>query len=59
MSNTRWIKGDRTRVEEMMQLLGKEQWDAVFDNNGRELSDSKVYGIFRSICGLYILMSWI
>jgi hypothetical protein len=43
----------------MMQLLGKEQWDAVFDNNGRELSDSKVYGIFRSICGLYILMSWI
>jgi nucleoside-diphosphate-sugar epimerase len=58
MSNTRWIKGDRTRVEEMIQLLGKEQWDAVFDNNGRELSDSKplIDGLGHSIQH-YIYMS--
>ncbi|MEA5510320.1 NAD-dependent epimerase/dehydratase family protein [Crocosphaera sp. UHCC 0190] len=35
------IKGDRTDVTQLKEKLGSEKFDAVFDNNGRELSDTQ------------------
>ncbi len=35
------IKGDRTSSTELKEKLSKEHFDAIFDNNGRELSDTQ------------------
>lgn len=35
------IKGDRTNISQLKETLSSEQFDAVFDNNGRELSDTQ------------------
>ncbi|MEA5535255.1 NAD-dependent epimerase/dehydratase family protein [Crocosphaera sp. XPORK-15E] len=35
------IKGDRTDQTQLKEKLGTEKFDAVFDNNGRELSDTQ------------------
>lgn len=35
------IKGDRTDISQLKEKLGAENFDAVFDNNGRELSDTQ------------------
>lgn len=35
------IIGDRTNPTDLKEKLAKEDFDAVFDNNGRELSDTK------------------
>lgn len=35
------IHGDRTNAEDLKNKLSGEQFDAVFDNNGRELSDTQ------------------
>ena len=35
------IKGDRTNSDEIKQKLHQEHFDAIFDNNGRELSDTQ------------------
>ncbi|GJQ13704.1 hypothetical protein GpartN1_g5495.t1 [Galdieria partita] len=58
LSNTRWIKGDRTQSHDIMHVINSEKWDAIFDNNGRELSDSKPWidGLRHSIQH-YIYMS--
>lgn len=35
------IHGDRKNADELKDKLKNEQFDAIFDNNGRELSDTK------------------
>lgn len=35
------FKGDRTSPEQLKEKLSQEHFDAVFDNNGRELGDTK------------------
>jgi nucleoside-diphosphate-sugar epimerase len=35
------IHGDRQNIEQLKEKLGDEQFDVVYDNNGRELSDTK------------------
>jgi UDP-glucose 4-epimerase len=35
------IKGDRTDEAQMKEKLSSEHFDAIFDNNGRELSDTQ------------------
>ena len=35
------IHGDRTNAEQLTSLLKSESFDVIFDNNGRELSDTK------------------
>ena len=35
------IKGDRTDAAEIKNKLAQEHFDAIFDNNGRELSDTQ------------------
>ncbi|MBE9041159.1 NAD-dependent epimerase/dehydratase family protein [Oscillatoriales cyanobacterium LEGE 11467] len=35
------IQGDRKDTDRLKELLAKESFDAVFDNNGRELSDTQ------------------
>lgn len=35
------IRGDRTSQEQLKEKLSQEHFDAVFDNNGRELSDTQ------------------
>ncbi|GJD06706.1 Ubiquitin-conjugating enzyme E2 J2 [Galdieria sulphuraria] len=51
MSNTHLIKGDRTHPQDILRVVQSEKWDAIFDNNGRELSDSKPWidGLGHSI----------
>jgi nucleoside-diphosphate-sugar epimerase len=35
------IQGDRTDADQLKSLLENENFDAIFDNNGRELSDTQ------------------
>ena len=35
------IHGDRTDAAQIQDKLAHEEFDAIFDNNGRELSDTK------------------
>ncbi|HAG84554.1 MAG TPA: 3-beta hydroxysteroid dehydrogenase, partial [Cyanobacteria bacterium UBA12227] len=35
------IHGDRTNATQLKEALSQEQFDAIFDNNGRELSDTQ------------------
>jgi nucleoside-diphosphate-sugar epimerase len=35
------IHGDRTDANQLIDSLGSESFDVIFDNNGRELSDTK------------------
>lgn len=37
----RQIKGDRTDVKQLKEKLAGEEFDAIFDNNGRELADTQ------------------
>ncbi|HIK32011.1 MAG TPA: NAD-dependent epimerase/dehydratase family protein [Oscillatoriales cyanobacterium M59_W2019_021] len=41
VENIRQIKGDRTDANQLKEKLSLESFDAVFDNNGRELSDTQ------------------
>jgi nucleoside-diphosphate-sugar epimerase len=40
-SGIQQIQGDRTNPAQLQEKLAGEQFDAIFDNNGRELSDTK------------------
>ena len=35
------IHGDRQNIEQLKEKLKEEQFDVIYDNNGRELSDTK------------------
>ncbi|MEG4083148.1 NAD-dependent epimerase/dehydratase family protein [Microcoleus sp. POL10_C6] len=41
VAGVKQIQGDRTNVEQLQEKLSTVEFDAVFDNNGRELSDTK------------------
>ncbi len=40
LANIQQIQGDRTDPEQLKKKLAPEKFDAIFDNNGRELSDT-------------------
>ena len=41
VSGVAQIKGDRRDVDQLWEKLKDEEFDAIFDNNGRELSDTQ------------------
>lgn len=52
------IIGDRTDALQLKEKLSSEKFDAVFDNNGRELSDTQPLAeIFKDKVGHFVYMS--
>ncbi|MEB3190493.1 MAG: NAD-dependent epimerase/dehydratase family protein [Snowella sp.] len=52
------IHGDRTNAEQLREKLAKENFDAIFDNNGRELSDTQpLVELFRDKLEHFIYVS--
>ncbi|MDB9513970.1 NAD-dependent epimerase/dehydratase family protein [Kamptonema animale CS-326] len=52
------IHGDRTDASQLKEKLSSEKFDAVFDNNGRELSDTQPLAeIFKDQVKHFIYMS--
>jgi nucleoside-diphosphate-sugar epimerase len=58
VEGVRVIKGDRTDVQQLKDKLSDEQFDAVFDNNARELADTQpLVEIFRDRIQHFVYMS--
>jgi len=56
--HTSVIVGDRENADQMVSLLKNEKFDVIFDNNGRELSDSKpLIDLFNGKIEQYVYMS--
>lgn len=52
------IHGDRTNPEQIQAQLASEQFDAIFDNNGRQLSDTQMLAdLFKDRVQHFIYMS--
>lgn len=52
------IQGDRTDPTQLKEKLSSEQFDAIFDNNGRELSDTQPLAeIFKDRVQHFVYMS--
>lgn len=52
------IQGDRTDASQLKEKLSQEKFDAIFDNNGRELSDTQpLVEIFKDRVQHFIYMS--
>ncbi|MDF0553339.1 NAD-dependent epimerase/dehydratase family protein [Kamptonema sp. UHCC 0994] len=52
------IHGDRTDASQLKEKLSSEKFDAIFDNNGRELSDTKPLAeIFKGQVKNFVYMS--
>ncbi|WP_315789470.1 NAD-dependent epimerase/dehydratase family protein [Fischerella sp. JS2] len=52
------ITGDRTDATQLKEKLSKENFDAIFDNNGRELTDTQpLVEIFQDRVQKFIYMS--
>ncbi len=52
------IHGDRTNPDDLINQLSSEQFDAIFDNNGRELSDTKpLADLFKGKVRHFVYMS--
>ncbi|NEO57177.1 MAG: NAD-dependent epimerase/dehydratase family protein [Okeania sp. SIO3B5] len=52
------IHGDRTDATQLKEKLGPEKFDAIFDNNGRKLTDTKPLAeIFKDQVQHFIYMS--
>lgn len=52
------IQGDRTDADQLKEKLAGESFDAVFDNNGRELSDTQPLAeIFRDSVKHFVYVS--
>ncbi len=52
------IRGDRTVAEQLKEKLSQERFDAIFDNNGRELGDTQALAeIFRDRVQHFVYMS--
>ena len=52
------IQGDRTDASQLKEKLSQEQFDAIFDNNGRELSDTQPLAeIFKDRVKHFVYMS--
>ncbi|MEE3716938.1 NAD-dependent epimerase/dehydratase family protein [Tumidithrix elongata RA019] len=58
IEDVRVILGDRTDPQQLKEKLSQESFDVVFDNNGRELSDSKpLIDIFKDRVRHFVYMS--
>jgi nucleoside-diphosphate-sugar epimerase len=58
VSGVEVITGDRTNPEQLKQKLQGEKFDAIFDNNGRELTDTQPLAeIFQDTVQHFIYMS--
>lgn len=56
--NVQQIHGDRTDENQIREKLADEHFDAIFDNNGRELNDTKpLADLFRGKVKHFIYMS--
>jgi nucleoside-diphosphate-sugar epimerase len=52
------ITGDRTDTNQLREKLASEKFDAIFDNNGRELTDTQpLADIFQGSVQHFIYMS--
>ena len=52
------LRGDRTSSEQLKEKLSQEHFDAVFDNNGRELSDTQPLAeIFKDTVQHFVYVS--
>ncbi|MGC8711481.1 MAG: NAD-dependent epimerase/dehydratase family protein [Leptodesmis sp.] len=52
------IHGDRTNAAQLKELLDGQEFDAIFDNNGRELSDTQPLAeIFKDRVKHFVYMS--
>jgi nucleoside-diphosphate-sugar epimerase len=52
------IQGDRTQADDLKAKLSGETFDAIFDNNGRELSDTQpLVEIFKNQVQHFVYMS--
>lgn len=57
-ANVKVILGDRSDPNQLKQKLSDQQFDAIFDNNGRELSDTQpLVDIFRGRIRHFVYMS--
>jgi len=57
-ANIQQIKGDRTDPQQLKEKLGGEKFEAIFDNNGRELSDTQpLVEIFKEQSPHFIYVS--
>ena len=58
VSGVQQIQGDRTNFDQLKDKLSTEEFNVVFDNNGRELSDTKPLGeIFKGRIQHFVYMS--
>ncbi|UBF24418.1 NAD-dependent epimerase/dehydratase family protein [Kovacikia minuta CCNUW1] len=58
VSGIKQIQGDRTQAEDLKAKLAGENFDAIFDNNGRELSDTQPLAeIFKDRIQHFVYMS--
>ncbi|MBE9129550.1 MULTISPECIES: NAD-dependent epimerase/dehydratase family protein [unclassified Coleofasciculus] len=58
VENIKQIHGDRTDAAQLKEKLSSEEFDAIFDNNGRELSDTQPLAeIFKDRVQHFIYMS--
>ena len=56
--NVKQIHGDRTNAGDIQEKLSGEQFDAVFDNNGRELGDTQpLADLFQNRVQHFVYMS--
>lgn len=52
------IQGDRTNPSQLLEKLSGQEFDAIFDNNGRELSDTQpLVEIFKGRIRHFVYMS--
>ncbi|GAC1467667.1 MAG: NAD-dependent epimerase/dehydratase family protein [Chamaesiphon sp.] len=58
MEGIKQINGDRTDASQLKEKLSQEHFDAIFDNNGRELSDTQPLAeIFKDQVQHFVYMS--
>lgn len=58
VENLQQIHGDRTDANQIKEKLGSEEFDAIFDNNGRELSDTQpLADLFKGRVKHFVYMS--
>jgi UDP-glucose 4-epimerase len=58
VENVQQIHGDRTDASQLKDKLSSEKFDAIFDNNGRELSDTQPLAeIFKDKVQHFVYMS--
>jgi UDP-glucose 4-epimerase len=58
VAGVRQIHGDRSKANDLQEKLADQQFDAIFDNNGRELSDTQpLADLFQGQVQHFVYMS--